>query len=258
VNEVDVLIEVVRQRFSTLPAPLDEIRLQSPAVKVIDCVLSLNRRYDRVVLPRVQQFTRKHPDIQALSQLRALIARYDRPLDFSNAELEYNDQRRALTLLGLVDYLLDVLQEHEGRTEAERLERWAIWARPGDYLAVGVPDLASLVSSICVCCSAPRRPNQMSISSVLSRRLLVGRSRMSKRSICLSERPSAPAYRYANWTPQFGRQACAATIQLRTESNIGGLGGKALVSTTFTMTKSSMEAFSNGVVAIIITAWCWR
>jgi hypothetical protein len=68
-----------------------------------------------------------------------LITRYDTALDFSRAELDYKDQRRAGTLLGVVDYLLDAQHEHEGPTEAERLERWAAWARPGDYLAIGVP-----------------------------------------------------------------------------------------------------------------------
>jgi hypothetical protein len=139
VNEVDRLIDVLRQRFSTVPPLSDTIWLQSPAVKVIDCVLSLNRRYDRVILPRVQRFARNHPDIQALSPLRTLITRYNSPLDFSSAELDYNDQRRAETLLGMVDYLLAMQQEYEGCTEAERLAQWAVWARPGDYLAVGVP-----------------------------------------------------------------------------------------------------------------------
>lgn len=138
-SEVDRLVDILRQQFSIIPPPLDAVWVQSPAVKVIDCVLSLNRPYDRVVLPRVQRFMRNHPEIQTLSQLRTLMARYASPLAFSDTELDYHDQRRAETLLGVIDYLLEVQQEHEGRTEAERLERWAAWARPGDYLAIGVP-----------------------------------------------------------------------------------------------------------------------
>ena len=138
-NEVEQLVDVLRQQFLSISPPPDAVWARSPAVKVIDCVLSLNRHYDRMVLPRVQHFTRNHPEIQTLSQLHALMARYASPLAFSITELDYYHQRRAETLLGVIDYLLEVQHEHEGCTETERLERWAVWARPGDYLAIGVP-----------------------------------------------------------------------------------------------------------------------
>lgn len=137
-NEVDRLAETLRQRFAVVSSRSDEIWWQSPAAKVIDCVLSLNRQYDRVVQPRVQRFIRNHPHVETLSQLRVLMTHYPRPLDFSEKELDYRHQDRAETLLGVIDYLLDVQQDHAGDTETERLEHWAAWARPGDYLAVGV------------------------------------------------------------------------------------------------------------------------
>jgi hypothetical protein len=75
-------------------------------------------------------------------QLRELIDQCDTPLTFSKTELQYNDARRADVLCGVVDYLLQAQQEHEGKTESERLEAWATWARPGDYLSVGVKGFA--------------------------------------------------------------------------------------------------------------------
>ena len=33
-----------------------------PAVKVIDCVLSLNRNYDKFLVPRLKTFMNNHPD----------------------------------------------------------------------------------------------------------------------------------------------------------------------------------------------------
>lgn len=137
-ESVDKLVAVLRKRFSNLPPSTDAIWAQSPAAKVIDCVLSLNRHYDRVVLPRVQQFVSKHPNIVDLSQLLALITQYATPLEFCKAELNYNDQRRAKTLIGVIDYLIDAEQMHEGQTETDRLVQWANWTRPGDYLAVNV------------------------------------------------------------------------------------------------------------------------
>jgi hypothetical protein len=138
-SEVDRIVEVLRERFPSVPPSTDEVWSQSPAAKVIDCVLSLNRHYDTIVVPRVQRFVHKHPDIKGLVHLRQLISSYASAMAFSSAELDYKDQKRANTLLGVVEHLIDAEQDHDGATESDRLKRWAEWARPGDYLAVGVP-----------------------------------------------------------------------------------------------------------------------
>jgi hypothetical protein len=91
-NEVKRLVDVLRQRFPTVAPLLDEV--VPPAINVIKCVLSLNRRYDSMVAPRVQRFAHNHPDIQELAQLRVLIMRYDSLLAFSTVELDYRDPRR--------------------------------------------------------------------------------------------------------------------------------------------------------------------
>ena len=137
-SDLDAVSERLRQKFPSVRAPSDQIWSQCPALKVIDCALSLNRHYDKVVSPRVQQFARTHPEIKELSDLRRLISRYESPLEFSKAELNYADSRRADTLVGVLDCLLDLQRDFQGETEAERLEAWAAWARPGDYLTLSV------------------------------------------------------------------------------------------------------------------------
>jgi hypothetical protein len=106
--------------------------------RVLDCVLSLNRRYNAVVRPRVERFAARRSEIQTLTELQSLVRLYPSPHAFCVAELEYNDARRAETLIGVVDYLLDAQVEHPGEDESERLTQWASWCRPGDHLAVGV------------------------------------------------------------------------------------------------------------------------
>jgi len=137
-DAVDRIVQALRERFPCVGPSTDETWSQSPAAKVLDCVLSLNRRYDTFVVPRVRQFVCAHPDIEELAHLRRLLASYPSPLAFSSAELDYKDRRRARTLLGVVDYLIEAEGDHDGGAESERLKRWAEWARPGDYLAVGV------------------------------------------------------------------------------------------------------------------------
>ena len=50
-----------------------------PAVKVIDCVLSLNRKYDTFVVPRLKTFMSNHPEIQRVVELAKLMANYPTP-----------------------------------------------------------------------------------------------------------------------------------------------------------------------------------
>src|SRR5437870_3999632 len=98
-SAVDRIVEVLRERFPGVPPLMDEVPLQSAAAKAIDCVLSLNRRYDTVVLPRVQRFVCNHPDIDKLAELRQLILSYPSTIAFSSTELDYNDRKRADTRL---------------------------------------------------------------------------------------------------------------------------------------------------------------
>lgn len=137
-SDVDKLVEVLQRNFPTVPPPADEIWSHPPAVKVIDCVLSLNRPYDKVVLPRIQRFVKDHPSVKELPQLKQLINSYATPSEFSTAVLTYNDSGRAVTVAGVVDYLLQVQTAYEGATEEERLVKWAAAAKPSDYLNVGV------------------------------------------------------------------------------------------------------------------------
>jgi hypothetical protein len=152
---IDRVVQELRKRFPSVPPRTDEIWSQTPAAKLIDCVLSLNRRYYAVVAPRVQRFVQRNPGVETLSDLHRLILSYRSPLeggltdiaevciegalDFSIAELDYKDRRRATTLLGVLKYLMDAIEDQAGDTEADRLKQWADSTRPGDYLAVGVP-----------------------------------------------------------------------------------------------------------------------
>jgi hypothetical protein len=137
-TDVEALIETLRTRFPSLPPQETEGWGGNPALNVLDCVLSLNRRYDSVVLPRVTRFAEKHTGVDTLQALQDLMGSYPSPFEFSAAELDYEDSRRADTLRGVISYLLDVEQNFPGSSELQRLRAWANWARPGDYAFTGV------------------------------------------------------------------------------------------------------------------------
>jgi hypothetical protein len=108
-----------------------------PPLDVLDCVLSLNRQYDSFVVPRVKQFAERHPTLTTLRGLAKLIDSYRSPLAFSVAELRYRDGPRAVTLRGVVGYLVHQEYWCPGATERMRLQKWAKSVVPADYESVG-------------------------------------------------------------------------------------------------------------------------
>ena len=138
--EINALRAALRQlEIGDLDEP---VSWGSPAVDILDCVLSLHTRYETVVLPRVMRFREAHPEVTTVKQLRTLIRRYKTPLAFSVKELRYNDEGRATTLAGVVDFVLRVEQERPELTEDEKLRGWADSVAPSDYKIVGVRGFA--------------------------------------------------------------------------------------------------------------------
>lgn len=95
------------------------------SLDTVDCVLSLNRQYDSFVRPRVESFADKFPKVSSLAQLKSLIDSYKSAHQMFQHALQYNHRARALTLKGVVNRLLQLQAEQRGRSERERLERWA-------------------------------------------------------------------------------------------------------------------------------------
>ena len=54
--DIDTVAAEITRFASDLPSLEDLVNFDSPAVKVIDCVLSLRRPYDKFVIPRLKNF----------------------------------------------------------------------------------------------------------------------------------------------------------------------------------------------------------
>ncbi len=136
-SDLELLTKVLNDRFGSVGV-VEVYGWPHPHLNVLDCVLSLNRRYDAFVVPRLKKFSQNHPNIAELTQLLELIETYPDPTQFCVSQLNYNDAARAATLVGVIKYLLDIQHDFGGSTENERLRAWAAAARPGDYAFVGV------------------------------------------------------------------------------------------------------------------------
>lgn len=104
-----------------------------PAVKVIDCVLSLNRPYDKFVVPRLKVFMDRHPEIHRVTQLSELMTGYSTPHEFVVNELNYNHEDRASILQFVVTFVRSVVEQSPRTPEEDSLKQWAKRAEPRDF-----------------------------------------------------------------------------------------------------------------------------
>lgn len=138
-DDIDKLVAALRHFAPRVAAPKGRAWTREPAVRVIDCVLSLNRPYDRFVVPRLDRFEGRYPKIRTVSELAAMIRSYPSAHAFVREALDYNHEARAETLAAVVDWLL---AECGGTDNPEKLAAWAARARPGDYRAANIRGFA--------------------------------------------------------------------------------------------------------------------
>ena len=109
-----------------------------PAVQVIDCVLSLNRNYDRFVVPRTKGFMKRHPEVRHVAELADCIASYATPHEFVVKELNYNHEDRARILQSVVEFVCAIVEKSPSRCEETTLREWARNAKPQDYQILNI------------------------------------------------------------------------------------------------------------------------
>ena len=117
-------------------------QLRPSAVKVIHCVLSLNRNYDTFVVPRLEAFMNNHPDTQRVVDLANLIDSYPTAHAFMKQELNYNHEDRARVLQSVVRYVCTIVEGAPIASEEEVLKQWAIQAEPQDYRTLNIRGFA--------------------------------------------------------------------------------------------------------------------
>jgi hypothetical protein len=116
----------------------DRAWVREPAVRVIDCVLSLMRRYDSFVVPRLDRFERRHPNVRTVSDLQLLIASFQSANEFVTEVLDYRHEDRAETLSAVVDWLASISGTGSQAEQLKKLELWASNAHASDHMALGI------------------------------------------------------------------------------------------------------------------------
>lgn len=116
--------------------PVDESHetdFKTAPEKLLDCVLSLHRRYDEFAVPRIRRFKNRHLDVYSLPSLRQCVAKCGSPMRFYRDELDYDYDDAAQMFGRLLDYLINESNKYPGNNEMEKCQRWAISARIDEY-----------------------------------------------------------------------------------------------------------------------------
>ena len=132
-SHIDALTAKLEQIAPHVSASADPEWSHPPAVQTIDCVLSLNRPYDKFVVPRLKVFTNRHPEIRRVTQLSDLMAGYSTPHEFVVNELKYNHEDRARILQSVVTFVRSVVEQSPTNPEEDTLKHWAMRAEPQDF-----------------------------------------------------------------------------------------------------------------------------
>lgn len=127
--DVAVVARYLEQVAHEIPKTVAPVSVRFPAVLVIDCVLSLNRKYDTFVKPRLNTFVERHPEIQRVTDLAKLIESYPTSHAFVQQELNYNHEDRARILHEVVMFLCTIVQQTPTIPEEKALKQWVVQAR---------------------------------------------------------------------------------------------------------------------------------
>jgi hypothetical protein len=142
-NIAETAVDLVAARLKHLSPNITPIVASEwgrpPAATVIECVLQINRNYNKMVLPRLKVFEEKHPKTQRVTELAKLIDNYPTSHVFVKKELNYNHEDRARILESVVRYVCTIVEGVQTlEKEKESLKYWVIRSKPQDYQTLNI------------------------------------------------------------------------------------------------------------------------
>lgn len=140
ITEVDVVAVARRiESFSSyIPSTGVSANIRPPAIKVIDCVLSLRTSYDNFVVPRLEAFKLANPNIKQVAELAEFMAGYPTPHAFMVNQFNYNSERKGKMLQEVVEFVCQIAQKTPNLSEEEALKQWAMRSKPQECYALNI------------------------------------------------------------------------------------------------------------------------
>lgn len=101
----------------------EEYGYSDPVLLLMDATLSINRQYNKFVLPRIEHFKKEFPNINTLEQLKNLIDK--KGINAFENVWNYNHPKRVEILQDLAKFFLDYKTENSISDDLESMKHWA-------------------------------------------------------------------------------------------------------------------------------------
>lgn len=139
---MDQYVQPFLEFIKILPIDLNQIvpefNYDNPVLILADAVLSMNRKYEAFVIPRIRHLEKAN--ITTLNQLDALITQ--RGIEAFAQVWNYNDPRRVEILQHLAEKFLQIKVAYRLDNDLEALRRWGKEAKPEEWESFGVKGIA--------------------------------------------------------------------------------------------------------------------
>jgi len=116
-------IEFINSLDLTFDKNPEEYGYKNPVILLMDATLSINRQYNKFVLPRIEYFKQSFPNINTLEKLNNLIKETGIN-DFENV-WNYNHPKRVEILQNLAKFFLEYKTENSIKDDLESMKHWA-------------------------------------------------------------------------------------------------------------------------------------
>ena len=131
-TEINKLADHIRRLPPVSRGTLTGTPDDNPALKVVACVFSLNRNYEKQVKPLLDQFRKQYPRVDTLEGLMSEIDGFGDCRSFFARLLGYREDAKSDTLYGVLYYFIEISKQFSG-SPMQRLESWATAVKPQDY-----------------------------------------------------------------------------------------------------------------------------
>lgn len=138
-KEVAQLITFLQHIPMTQAVDGGEFGYNNPVLVCMDAVLSMNRKYDSFVRPRIAAFRANYPDLNSLAALLAQIER-DGQEAFCGM-WNYKHAERVEILIALAEMYVTYAATHQTDDELTAMKHWAAHASISNYRQQVVPGI---------------------------------------------------------------------------------------------------------------------
>ena len=135
-QDIERVLEYLAQIPMTYDVQPEEFGYSNPVLVCMDAVLSINRKYNSFVVPRLQYFMQKYPDVTELANLKQLVQEVG--YDGFHLAWNYRHPARVMVLERLADRYIEHNLENEFADDLQGMRHWARSVAVTDYRHFGV------------------------------------------------------------------------------------------------------------------------